>query len=123
MSDWKVWTDPEGKDRCACIDCNGKAVAHVFSGDTGERDKNAALIAAAPDLLRFAEAYMGQFCGYQITNTTDAKHDATGWLRDMAKAAITKAMPNAEVRGDRPLYGRASLSTDGLCGSVETKKG
>ena len=23
--------------------------------------------------------------------------------------------PNAEVRGDRPLYGRASLSTDGLC--------
>ena len=23
--------------------------------------------------------------------------------------------PNAKVSGDRPLYGRASLSTDGLC--------
>lgn len=30
--------------------------------------------------------------------------------------------PNAEVRGDRPLYGRASLSTDGLCSTVEAEK-
>jgi hypothetical protein len=95
MSEWKIWTDPEEKDRCAYIDCEGKAVAHVFSDDLGERDKNAALIAAAPDLLRFAEAYIDQFCGYQITNTADAKHDATGWLRDMAKAAMAKAVPNA----------------------------
>ena len=100
MSEWKVWTDPEGKDRCAYIDCDGKAVAHVFSGDTGDRDKSAALIAAAPDLLRFAEAYIGQFCGYQITNTADAKYDATGWLRDMAEAAMKKAMPNANSASD-----------------------
>lgn len=98
MSEWKVWTDPEGKDRCAYIDCDKKAVAHVFADDANERDKNAALIAAAPDLMRFAEAYIGQFCGYQITNTTDAKHDATGWLRDMAQKAIAKATPNVRAK-------------------------
>jgi hypothetical protein len=30
--------------------------------------------------------------------------------------------PNAEVRGDAPLYGAASLSTDGLCSTVEAEK-
>ena len=105
MSEWKVWIDPEGKDRCAYVDCDGKAVAHVFSDDETERDRNAALIAAAPDLLRFADAYIGQFCGYQITNATDAKHDATGWLRDMAQKAIAKAMPNVGIQrpGTGPL--------------------
>lgn len=30
--------------------------------------------------------------------------------------------PNAEVRGDAPPYGAASLSTDGLCSTVEAEK-
>ena len=29
---------------------------------------------------------------------------------------------NAEVSGDAPLYGAASLSTDGLCSTVEAEK-
>lgn len=37
------------------------------------------------------------------------------WRSGCANAERCVA-PNAEVRGDRPLYGRASLSTDGLCG-------
>ena len=52
---------------------------------------NGYLLAAAPDLLEFAKAYADQFRGYQITNTKDAKHDATGWLMDMARAALAKA--------------------------------
>ena len=52
---------------------------------------NARLIAASPDLLEFANMYIAQFCGHQITNTSDSKHDATGWLRDIARAAIDKA--------------------------------
>lgn len=48
---WNVWIDPESKDRCAYVDCDGKAVAHVFADDVSDRDRNAALIAAAPELL------------------------------------------------------------------------
>ena len=59
--------------------------------EVGEEEANARLIAAAPELLGFAEAYIEQFCGYQITNTLDAKHDATGYLCDIARAAIAKA--------------------------------
>ena len=49
------------------------------------------------ELLHFAEMYICQYCGYQITNTSDAKHDATGWLRDMAQAAIKNAN-NGELK-------------------------
>lgn len=49
------------------------------------------------ELLYFAEMYVSQYCGYQITNTSNAKHDATGWLRDMAQAAIRNAN-NGELK-------------------------
>ncbi len=45
---WSVWSDPEQKDQCQYIDAKGMAVAHVFGIN---REANARLIAAAPDLL------------------------------------------------------------------------
>jgi hypothetical protein len=49
-----------------------------------------------------------------------------GWLCGIElDEAVDYAMtltPNAEVRGDAPLYGAASLSTDGLCSTVEAEK-
>lgn len=58
MKNWTVFVDPEGKDMRAYIDCNGRCIAHVFSNDAAERDKNAALISAAPDLLKIVSAFV-----------------------------------------------------------------
>ena len=92
---WRVEneTDIVGFENDPANDCVGPVdIAQVYPRTVPNRtEANARLIAAAPELLEFAESYIGMFCGYQITNTSDAKHDATGWLRDMARDAIDKA--------------------------------
>lgn len=54
-------------------------------------DRLIALEDSHAELLEFAENYIGQFYGHQITNTSSAKHDAIGWLRDLAREASQKA--------------------------------
>ena len=76
--DWTANSGPRG----ITVVCTVESLDGISNGD---------LIAAAPELLEFAKAYADQFRGYQITNTKDAKHDATGWLMDLARAAIAKA--------------------------------
>lgn len=82
----EVTTDDRSGDWC--VKDKRTLVCHVNPLDGVS---NGQLIAAAPDLLEFAQAYADQFRGYQITNTGDAKHDATGWLMGLARAVIAKA--------------------------------
>ena len=51
------------------------------------------------------------------------KADSKEIFIDAGKITVQlNAGANAEVRGDAPLYGAASLSTDGLCSTVEAEK-
>jgi hypothetical protein len=72
-----------------------KAEAHALIDDTIERDKNAALIAAAPELLAVVIEFVNgcDKAGIQDFNIK--------YLAD-ARAAIAKAIPNAELTGRRP---------------------
>ena len=56
---------------------------------------------------------------YDTTGSPDCGAcDGTGKTRYNTATGTTKALP---VRGDAPLYGAASLSTDGLCSSAPKK--
>jgi len=91
-----------------------------------------------PNACRAMEPYLRE----KVTDARfwDGEYDTTHTgeidvppMDDAAKKAMWErygAMPsllssigaNAEVRGDAPLYGAASLSTDGLCSTVEAEK-
>ena len=57
----------------------------------GDGKANALLISAAPELLEFAHQYVEHFRKFNITNAGSSVVDATGFLHELAKAAIAKA--------------------------------
>jgi len=56
-----------------------------------DRDADANLISAAPDLLAVARAYLQTYELGDVTNQSNALHDFTGQIAQMAYAAIDKA--------------------------------
>ncbi len=64
----------------------------VITQEDKEIVRDVQRIEAERDALReFANRYLEQFAGYTITNSISAKTDVTGWLRNLARAAVAKS--------------------------------
>lgn len=84
-------------------------------------EQNANLIAAAPELLDALQAMLSLD---EDNHQRHAGDDDVCYEVRKAREAVAKALGhNAKVRGDAPLYGAESLSTDGLCSSAPRKGG
>lgn len=87
----------EAGTQWSVIDKENRSVANIMTADVSDEDQlrlNANLIAAAPDLLKFAEHFMAELEDNNITTSRRAAHqfyDAMTILRVLATAAITKA--------------------------------
>lgn len=65
--------------------------AFETTGKLSEAEANMRLIAAAPELLAFARAYLKAFRAHALTNKTGSPLDYTGHLAEFAKQVLVSA--------------------------------
>jgi hypothetical protein len=84
------WRIGRQDDEVVIVDAtSGPAICDVYGDHNGERDANARLIVAAPDLLEALEQLLRA-----ITDVTTSMEDL-GYAEDQAVAAIKKARGDA----------------------------
>ena len=109
-----------------------RSICYEVAGPTDEDDDMTGSGYGSVDIAEILSAEVENLRA-AICQTLDANsHLADGEVCTLLplKVALRKSgapwdgdeLHNAEVRGDAPLYGAASLSTDGLCSTVEAEK-